>query len=241
MLSRVNLVLICQRVNREKAFIPTVDVVHHDLLAVMAPDGPLGIISPHNQSGLILILTALSLCFVLVSFAIRIYVRVPKGLWKSDDYVLTVATVRSTSLTSPDIWDADISQILSCIQSSLVFYEVHIGLGNDDVMIGDQTSNELLRKVYRPAHTRGHLNSPSQYYFANDFLYLFVLFFSKAAIGFLYLRLTRARGHVIVIWSILGACLTWLILSILLISVGCSWKSTFNVPVCICRDRKLCN
>ena len=57
------------------------------------PDAPLGVITATNQSGLILILTALSLSFVLVSFAIRIYIRVPQRLWKWDDNVLTAATV----------------------------------------------------------------------------------------------------------------------------------------------------
>lgn len=59
----------------------------------MATAKPLGIISDTNQSGLILILTALALCFVLVSFAIRIYIRIPHKLWKWDDNLLTVATV----------------------------------------------------------------------------------------------------------------------------------------------------
>ncbi|EXJ88941.1 hypothetical protein A1O3_02005 [Capronia epimyces CBS 606.96] len=162
----------------------------------MEPEEPLGVISPNNESGLILILTALSLSFVLVSFAIRLYVRLPPRLWKSDDNILTAATA------------------LSCVQTSLVFYEVHLGLGNRKVIENNDEASNRIKK----------------YYFANDFLYLVVLFFSKAAVGSLFLRLTRQRGHVRWIWSILGLCAAWIVLSVLLISIGCSWEKTFTVP-----------
>lgn len=54
---------------------------------------PPGVISDTNQSGLILILTTMSLSFVLVSIGIRAYVRLPNRLWRLDDHVLAVATV----------------------------------------------------------------------------------------------------------------------------------------------------
>lgn len=57
------------------------------------PLKPLGVISSSNQSGLILILTALSLSFIVVSFVIRVYIRVPTRLWKWDDNSFTAATV----------------------------------------------------------------------------------------------------------------------------------------------------
>ncbi|EXJ94614.1 hypothetical protein A1O1_03010 [Capronia coronata CBS 617.96] len=162
----------------------------------MEPEKPLGVISPDNQSGLILILTALSLSFVVVSFIIRLYIRVPQRLWKWDDNTLTAATV------------------LSCIQTSLVFYEVHIGLGDRKVV---ESNDEVGNRV-------------KKYYYANDFLYLAVLVFSKAAVGCLFLRLTRQRAHIRAIWAILGSCAAWFVLSILLISIGSSWTRAYSLP-----------
>lgn len=41
------------------------------------------------------------------------------------------------------------SLALSCIQSSLVFYEVHLGLGNQKIMNDDHKASELVKKVLR--------------------------------------------------------------------------------------------
>ncbi|KAJ9603559.1 hypothetical protein H2200_011745 [Cladophialophora chaetospira] len=162
----------------------------------MAPSEPLGVISDSDQSGLILILTALALSFVLVSFAIRLYIRVPQRLWKNDDNVLTAAT------------------FFSIIQTSLVFYEVHLGYGKQDVFRGDSPNSEPVKK----------------YHFANDFLYLVVLLFSKLTVCFLFLRLTRRKEHILGIYSIIGCCGGWFLLSILLISIGSSWQNAYSIP-----------
>ncbi|OAP65390.1 hypothetical protein AYL99_01362 [Fonsecaea erecta] len=156
----------------------------------MAPSRPLGVISPENQSGLILILTSLSLCFVLVAFAIRVYIRVPQRLWKWDDHVLAVAT------------------------TSLVFYAVHLGLGHRKVFEGNAPNSDLVKK----------------YYYADDFFYLIVLLFSKMSVCCLFLRLTRRRGHMVAIYTTIGLCGGWFILSILLISIGSSWQQVFFIP-----------
>ncbi|KAL2430279.1 hypothetical protein ABEF95_003723 [Exophiala dermatitidis] len=160
------------------------------------PLKPLGVISSSNQSGLILILTALSLSFIVVSLVIRVSIRVPTRLWKWDDSALTAATV------------------LAFVQSSLVFYEVHIGLGDRSIVERNDEASDKIKK----------------YYFANDFLYLAVLLFSKGAVGCLFLRLTRQMGHLRAIWVILGTCGAWFVLSILLISIGSSWTKAYHVP-----------
>ncbi|OAL24288.1 hypothetical protein AYO20_10715 [Fonsecaea nubica] len=162
----------------------------------MAVSKPLGVISSEDQSGLILILTSLSLCFVLVAFAIRIYIRVPQRLWKWDDHILTAATV------------------FSIVQTSLVLHAVHLGLGQRKAFEGDDPNSDLIKK----------------YYFANDFLYLVVLLFSKLAVCFLFLRLTRRRGHMIAIYTTIGLCGGWFLLSVLLISIDSSWKQVFSTP-----------
>ncbi|KIW28003.1 uncharacterized protein PV07_07695 [Cladophialophora immunda] len=175
----------------------------------MAPSQPLGVISPEDQSGLILILTSLSLCFVLVAYAIRIYIRVPQRLWKWDDHVLTAAT------------------------TSLVFYAVHLGLGHRKVFEGTAPNSDLVKKVRKPVvngERKDVLKREPQYYYANDFFYLIVLLFSKLAVCFLFLRLTRRRGHVVAIYTTIGLCGGWFLLSILLISIGSSWEQAFFTP-----------
>lgn len=162
----------------------------------MTPLKPLGVISPTDQTGLIVILTAVSLSFIVVSFLIRIYIRAPKRLWKWDDNVLTIATA------------------LSIIQTSLVFYEVHLGFGRQKTLRGDSSNDNLVKK----------------YYFANDLFYLAVLLFSKLAVCFLFLRLTRQWSHLRAIYTIIGLCCGWFLLSVLLISIGSSWERVFSVP-----------
>jgi hypothetical protein len=70
-----------------------------------------------------------------------------------------------------------------------------------------------------------------QYHFANDFFYLVVLLFSKLAVCFLFLRLTRRKEHIVVIYTTIGLCGAWFLLSILLISIGSSWETAFSIPV----------
>jgi len=97
---------------------------------------PLGIISPTNQSGLILIITALALCFVLMSFGIRVQVRSSNGPWKTDDNIVTVATVcPSNSSVCCAPFHADTLQFLSFVQFAIVFYEVSKGLGKADSLV----------------------------------------------------------------------------------------------------------
>lgn len=59
---------------------------------------PLSLVSPTNKSGLIVVLTALAMCFVLVAFGIRLYVRMAVSGFRLDDCVLTVASVQSVTL-----------------------------------------------------------------------------------------------------------------------------------------------
>jgi hypothetical protein len=56
-------------------------------------DPPLAFISNDNQGGLVAVITALALTFVLVSFFIRAYIRYSNGPWKQDDHIFTAATV----------------------------------------------------------------------------------------------------------------------------------------------------
>lgn len=72
---------------------------HCDLLVMAEPsdvprvDPPLSFVSPTDKGGLIVVLTALAMCFVLVAFVIRLYVRMAISGFRLDDFVLTVASV----------------------------------------------------------------------------------------------------------------------------------------------------
>jgi hypothetical protein len=66
--------------------------------AIPGVSNPLGAISTRDMSGLIAIITAISLTFVFVSLFIRLYVRSKKGPWKEDDSFLLVASVRKSQL-----------------------------------------------------------------------------------------------------------------------------------------------
>ena len=54
---------------------------------------PLAVITPYDQGGLIAVITALSLSFVLVAFLTRIAMRFSSGPWKRDDLMFVAAIV----------------------------------------------------------------------------------------------------------------------------------------------------
>jgi hypothetical protein len=60
---------------------------------------PLSFISKQDQGGLVAVITALALTFVLVSFFIRVYIRYSHGPWKPDDYIFTAVTVSMPQMT----------------------------------------------------------------------------------------------------------------------------------------------
>lgn len=59
---------------------------------------PLSLVSPTDKGGLIVVMTALAMCFVLVAFVIRLYVRMAVSGFRLDDAVLTLASVQSLTL-----------------------------------------------------------------------------------------------------------------------------------------------
>jgi hypothetical protein len=200
----------------------------------MAPSAPLGVISSTDQSGLILILTALSLCFVLVSFAIRLYIRVPQKLWKWDDNVLTAATVL---LTCPLQDRQSIADSLARYSPSYrpPLYSTKSSWALESAACSMRTRMAATKSRRYGISAYWEVSRPlltaTQYHFANDFMYLVVLFLSKLAVCFLFLRLTRRKEHITAIYSITGLCCVWFLLSILLVSIGSSWREAFSIPV----------
>lgn len=61
---------------------------------------PLSLVSPTDKGGLIVVLTALAMCFVLVAFVIRLYVRMAVSGFRLDDCVLTVASVQLVTVVT---------------------------------------------------------------------------------------------------------------------------------------------
>jgi hypothetical protein len=101
-------------------------------------NAPLAFISKTNQGGLIAVITALALTFVLVSFLIRGYIRHSNPPWKLDDHVFTAVVVsRLTGRRCRARQVVDGYQILSCVQSAVVFYEVSKGLGKVRSLVSD--------------------------------------------------------------------------------------------------------
>lgn len=54
---------------------------------------PLLVVASDNKGGFVAIITALAMCFVLVAFGIRMYVRMAVSGFRLDDLILAVTSV----------------------------------------------------------------------------------------------------------------------------------------------------
>ncbi|KAK5019803.1 hypothetical protein BJ546DRAFT_1076115 [Cryomyces antarcticus] len=154
---------------------------------------PLEVITPTDRGGLLTVITALFLSFVLVFFLLRLCIRLKaRGSWRHDDNYLSAATV------------------FSVIQSAVVFDQVSRGFGRSADLI-DPVDLAYIRKM--------HLLGRAAY--ASDVLYIFTLFLSKCVMVFLFLRLMPGRSHRIATWATVAASAAWAVVSILLITVNC--------------------
>lgn len=76
---------------------------------------PLAVISKTNQGGLIIVMTALALILIFVSFLIRLYIRFKHGPWKRDDDAFVVASVSPIPiLTRQTMWLKGETDLRSC-------------------------------------------------------------------------------------------------------------------------------
>ncbi|KFY42604.1 hypothetical protein V495_04422 [Pseudogymnoascus sp. VKM F-4514 (FW-929)] len=100
---------------------------------VLAPgqSPPLAVISPTNQGGVVLIITALCMVFALVSILIRLYIRLQiRHAYERDDSAVAIA------------------MLFSIIQSSVVFVEVSKGYGKTIRDISPSGIIELQKASY---------------------------------------------------------------------------------------------
>src|SRR5437764_8104902 len=105
---------------------------------------PLSFISKADHAGLVAVITALALSFVLVSFLIRVYIRYSTGPWKPDDHIFTAVTVSLPHDHDPSCGSAAINddQVFSCVQSAVVFYSIGKGLGKVDYLVSPSDRNQ---------------------------------------------------------------------------------------------------
>lgn len=54
---------------------------------------PLLVVASNNKGGFVAVITALAMCFVLVAFGIRMYVRMAISRFRLDDLVLAITSV----------------------------------------------------------------------------------------------------------------------------------------------------
>lgn len=90
------------------------------------------VLTSTDKGGLVVVMTALAMCFVLVAFLIRMYVRMSVSGYQLDDFVLTLATVKS--------WDYQ-----SAIRSKLTFKPDYILC---PILGRDPSSPQRIRKKY---------------------------------------------------------------------------------------------
>lgn len=89
---------------------------------------PLTVITATDQSGIVLIATALGLSFAIISFIIRIYIRLEfRHQFSRDDVVCAFAMVSPYWRVSGR--SIDTRQVFAVIQSSTVFVAVSKGFG----------------------------------------------------------------------------------------------------------------
>ena len=95
---------------------------------------PYEVSTEDDQRGFLTVMTATALSFVLVGFIIRTYVRFTVGGFKTDDWILTTAS------------------ILAIVQSALVFSSMQKGFGlvSDLVAPEDFVPMLKVRNVYKP-------------------------------------------------------------------------------------------
>ncbi|KAI9728793.1 MAG: hypothetical protein M1834_007179 [Cirrosporium novae-zelandiae] len=91
---------------------------------------PFEVITDTDRRGLIAIMTSMSICLVLLSFGIRVYLRTSTIRWRVDDSVLTM------------------SAIVYFIQSGVVYYAMDKGLGETLEDIPSQNLVKLQKAEY---------------------------------------------------------------------------------------------
>ncbi|KAH7420155.1 hypothetical protein BKA64DRAFT_34204 [Cadophora sp. MPI-SDFR-AT-0126] len=103
-----------------------------------------------------------------------------------------------------DDWCLTIATILSITRSAFVYTCVRDGYGKTRFLLNHDDFNRIGNTVFK-----------------STILYIVGLFFSKAAVIFLYKRLTPNPNHAKLLWVILSLSAVWAVMAILLVTIGC--------------------
>lgn len=88
------------------------------------------VITPDDKRGLIVLTVALVVSFVWTCWFIRLWLRIKKREWKTDDIFLFSATVSDRPSTHTTHFGSNgVEQVLVTIQSGIVLHLVNLGLG----------------------------------------------------------------------------------------------------------------
>lgn len=197
---------------------------------------PLGLINPTNQSGLLLILTALSLCFVLFALGLRLYIRLLlQKSWKWDDTASSIASVSHPTACS--FWFINFSptfRLSSLCRRGLYSRKSFLVLGPRALQkIFQKSTEHCSRYLFCESLTvcaTIELTWP-KLHFANNILYVLTLVPIKLSVCLLFLRITLRRRHVFAIWTIMAICTTCGLASVLLVCIGIAMSGTQHIPV----------
>ncbi|KAK0113952.1 hypothetical protein ONS95_014197 [Cadophora gregata] len=163
---------------------------------------PLSTITSRDQSGVVLIATALGLAFALVSMLIRVYIQI--GLRTAADAAAVLSAV-TTSLFKPTKRSANGSlQVFYLFQASSTFVGSSKGWGKTAKDIPDSQLLPLHKAIY-----------------SSEILYIITLWLTKCSVALLFIKLSPDKRHSLASYSILGASTVFMVISVLTVSLRC--------------------
>ncbi|GLA55373.1 hypothetical protein AnigIFM63604_002021 [Aspergillus niger] len=179
---------------------------------------PFQVVDDLHHGAWIIITGALGLVVSLVSFFIRLYVRIAlHPPFAYDDYLLLGAT------------------IVAIVQAALLFDAVSHGFGTS-IHLLEQNQVDKIQTVRLGYHSFfshklcQHLPNNTQLITVSDILYLITVYISKCCVCGIYLRLTPQKCHNRASLATLALCTAWVIPAVFIIAVNCElnrpWKGS---------------
>lgn len=86
---------------------------------------PLLVVASDNKGGFVAIITALAMCFVLVAFGIRMYVRMAVSGLRLDDLILAITSVCFFYFSQYHKWGEGFSLLLIYVNLGVFLCSVH--------------------------------------------------------------------------------------------------------------------
>ncbi|KAL5343675.1 hypothetical protein BJX70DRAFT_393734 [Aspergillus crustosus] len=175
---------------------------------------PFQVVDDLHHGAWVIIVVALGLVLSLVSFLIRLYVRLalnpPFG---KDDYVLLGATV------------------FAIMQAALLFEASAVGLGTSIDLLESREVDII--QIVKDHNTTPHTpcigtDDNKQLIVTSDILYLIILYTTKCCVVGIYLRITPQKIHNRASWGTLILCTLWVIPAIFILTINCGFNRPFE-------------